>query len=154
MSNSIIFLFIVIANAIAIMFSYHSFDKNIEKNKRVMYTMISVGIMYIVTLITYFFSSIGIEKEVAQKSKDMIIFSFVPVNTIIIIPFIVSSFYKKKKGIITLEQLNTRTIIMIVITIVLLIGEFFYFRNIEKGIMNIANQKQNAEVTNTLLDNN
>lgn len=142
MNNIIIYLFILVANVVSILLIYHSFDKNIEKTKRLLYTMIAMGIIYILVLVTYFFSSIGMPKEAVQKSKDMITFTFVPVNSIILIPFLLRSFNQRKNNDITTDQLNKRTIIVVVIGIALIIGEYFYFRNIEKGIMDIVNQKQ------------
>lgn len=152
MNNIIIFLFILVANVIAFLLIYNSFNKNVEKTKQLLYTMISMGIVYIVVLIIYFFSSIGLSKEVTSQAKEMITFSFVPVNSIILIPFLIRSFNKRKNKEITTEQLNRRTIIMIIIAIALIIGEFFYFRNIEKGIIDIANEKQNV-ITNNVENN-
>ena len=152
MNNIIIFLFILVANVIAFLLIYNSFNKNVEKTKQLLYTMISMGIVYIVVLIIYFFSSIGLSKEVTSQAKEMITFSFVPVNSIIIIPFLIRSFNKRKNKEITTEQLNRRTIIMVIIAIALIIGEFFYFRNIEKGIIDIANEKQNI-ITNNVENN-
>lgn len=152
MNNIIIFLFILVANVIAFLLIYNSFNKNVEKTKQLLYTMISMGIVYIVVLVIYFFSSIGLSKEVTSQAKEMITFSFVPVNSIILIPFLIRSFNKRKNKEITTEQLNRRTIIMIIIAIALIIGEFFYFRNIEKGIIDIANEKQNV-ITNNVENN-
>lgn len=148
MNNIAIFLFILVSNIVAISLIYYSFDKNIEKSKKLLYTMIAMGIIYILVLIVYFFSSIGMPKEVAQKSKDMITFAFVPVNSILLIPFLLKSFNQRNDKSITVEQLNKRAIIVIIVGIVLLIGEFFYFRNIEKGINDIINQKQSNSVNN------
>ena len=91
MENLVILLFIFVANIVSILLIYHSFDKRIEKTKKLLYTMISMGVVYIVVLIIYFFSSIGIDKEIAKSSKQMITFTFVPVNSIIIIPFLIRS---------------------------------------------------------------
>lgn len=145
----------MVTNIVAILLIYHSFEKNLDKSKKLLYTMISMGVMYIAILIIYFFSSIGIDKDVAKESKQMITFTFVPVNSIILVPFLIWSFNKKKHKEITTEQLNRRTIIMGVIAIILVIVEFFYFRNIEKGIINVKNQKEalnNTEITNVQAD--
>ena len=137
MENLVILLFIFVANIVSILLIYHSFDKRIEKTKKLLYTMISMGVVYIVVLIIYFFSSIGIDKEIAKSSKQMITFTFVPVNSIIIIPFLIRSFNKRKDNEISGEQLNKRAIAAI-----LVVGEFFYFRNIEKEIGKIIEQQQ------------
>ena len=151
MNNILIFLFILVANVVAILLTYYSFDKKIEKNKRLLYTMIALGVMYILVLIVYFFSSIGMPKETTEQSKDMITFSFVPVNAILLVPFLLRSFNLRKDNSITSDQLNKRAIIVFVLGIVLLVGEGFYFRNIENGINDIIKQKQNEK--NSVVEN-
>lgn len=142
MSNLFILLFILVANIVAMLLIYHSFSKNIEKTKRLLYTMISMGIIYITVLVIYFFSSIGIDKEIATQAKQTIVFAFVPVNSIILIPYLLRSFNKRKNKEITGDQLNKRAVTMVIIAVVLIVSEFFYFRNIEKGIGRIIEQQE------------
>lgn len=147
--------FILVANVVGLLLVYHSFDNRIEKNKKLMYTMICFGIMYIITLITYFFSSIGIDnKNVSNSSKDMITFTFVPINTIIILPILIKSFNNRKMNKITMNKLNKTAILMFLITLILIVLEFFCFRNMQKGIINIFNDKQNKTNVNTQIENN
>ena len=137
-------LFILVANVVGLLLVYHSFDKRIDKNKKFMYTMICFGVMYILTLIIYFFSSIGINNEnVSESSRNLITFTFVPINTIVLLPILIRSFNNKKTNKITMEQLNRTTILMIIIAIALIIIEFFSFKNIQKGIIQIFNERQN-----------
>lgn len=149
MDNVFIMGFIIVANLIAILLTYYSFNKSIEKTKRLLYTMISVGVMYILILIVYSFSSIGIVKKASSAAKDMITYTFVPVNTILVLPFMIRSFNKRKENEITTSQLNIRATIVLIITIVILVSEFFYFRKIQQGIIDIYNQKQNMESQNS-----
>ena len=147
--------FILVANVVGLLLVYHSFDNRIEKNKKLMYTMICFGIMYIITLITYFFSSLGIDnKNVSNSSKDMITFTFVPINTIIILPILIKSFNNRKMNKITMNKLNKTAILMFLITLILIVLEFFCFRNMKKGIINIFNDKQNKTNVNTQIENN
>lgn len=145
MSSSFITLFILIANIVAVTLLYRSFDKGLEKNKKVFYTMLCFGAMYIVILIVYFLSSIGLSKDATENAKNMITFTFVPVNLIILLPILIRSFYKKKNKKISTQQLNTRTISVLIVAVILLVGEFFYFRDIQKGIIKIVEQKQNDQ---------
>lgn len=154
MDNLFILLFILVANIVSILLIYHSFDKNIEKTKRLLYTMIAMGVVYIIVLIVYFFSSIGIDKRIATQAKQTIVFTFVPVNSIIVIPFMLRSFNKRKDREITGEQLNKRAVVMFIIAVVIVVSEFFYFRNIEKGIGRIIEQQEAASNTvNTTVEN-
>ena len=159
MDKLFILLFILVANIVSILLIYHSFDKNIEKTKRLLYTMIAMGVVYIIVLIVYFFSSIGIDKRIATQAKQTIVFTFVPVNSIIVIPFMLRSFNKRKDREITGEQLNKRAVVMFIIAVVIVVSEFFYFRNIEKGIGRIIEQQgaaneasTNRAVTNSVLN--
>lgn len=159
MDNLFILLFILVANIVSILLIYHSFDKNIEKTKRLLYTMIAMGVVYIIVLIVYFFSSIGIDKRIATQAKQTIVFTFVPVNSIIVIPFMLRSFNKRKDREITGEQLNKRAVVMFIIAVAIVVSEFFYFRNIEKGIGRIIEQQEaaneastNSAVTNSVLN--
>ena len=149
MNNVFIMGFIIVANLIAILLTYYSFNKSIEKTKRLLYTMISVGVMYILILIVYSFSSIGIAKKASSAAKDMITYTFVPVNTILVLPFMIRSFNKRKENEITTSQLNMRATIVLIIPIAILVSEFFYFRKIQQGIIDIYNQKQNMESQNS-----
>jgi len=155
----LILFFILVANIVSILLIYHSLDKNIEKTKRLLYTMIAMGVVYIIVLIVYFFSSIGIDKRIATQAKQTIVFTFVPVNSIIVIPFMLRSFNKRKDREITGEQLNKRAVVMFIIAVVIVVSEFFYFRNIEKGIGRIIEQQEaaneastNSAVTNSVLN--
>lgn len=153
----VIVLFILVANIIAILLTYYSYGKNTDKSKRIFYTMISIGIVYIVTLLVYLLSSIGIAKEVSSNAKDMMIFSFVPVNTIIMLPILIRSFYKKRDKKISLDKLNKTVTIMAVIAIALCIGEFCYFRNFQKDLDKQLEEKrasQNEQNTQNLQDAN
>lgn len=157
MSSSFITLFILIANIVAVTLLYRSFDKELDKNKKVFYTMLCFGSMYIVILIVYFLSSIGLSKDATENAKNMITFTFVPINLIILLPIMIRSFYKRKNKVISTQQLNTRTICILIVAVLLLVGEFFYFRDIQKGIIEIVEQKQNEQRNeieqNTVEDN-
>ena len=99
-------------------------------------------IIYISVLVIYFFCSIGNDKDIATQAKQTIVFTFVPVNSIILIPYLLRSFNKRKNKEITGDQLNKRAVTMVIIAVVLIVSEFFYFRNIEKGIGRIIEQQE------------
>ena len=67
-----------------------------------------------------------------------------------------NDFNRRKDNSITTEQLNKRAIIVVIVAIALLVGEFFYFRNIEKGINDRINQKRNEQnsIVNNAEENN
>ena len=61
-------------------------------------------------------------------------------------PILIRTFNKGKSKAITTKQLNRRVIIIAVIGIAVLVSEFFYFRNIQKGINKVLEAKQNELV--------
>ena len=138
-------IFIFVANIIAIVSTYFSFGKKLGKDKKMMYTMIAIGVIYILTLIVYLLSSIGVNNSnVTSASREMITFTFVPVNTIILLPFLIRSFEKAKNKEIKTAKLNQRVIIVVIIAVILMITEFFYFRNIQKNIIDYGAQVSNS----------
>lgn len=148
MDNMIINLFILLANIVAIILIYHSMDRNIEKTKKFLYIMVSMGIVYIFVLIIFGLSSIGIPENLVKNAKDMIIFTFVPVNSIIIVPFLLRTINKCRNKELSIQKLNIRMSILAIIIILLLVGEYFYFRNTEKEIEDMVNRKQQEQNIN------
>lgn len=148
--DTVILLFILIANIVAILLTYYSFDRNIDKSKRIFYTMIGMGVVYIITLVVYLLSSIGIAKEVSKNAKDMIIFSFVPVNTIIILPILIRSFYKKSNKKISMDKLNKIVTVMAIIALALVIGEFCYFKSFQKDLNKKLDEKRASKNEQTM----
>ena len=127
MENIFIILFIVIANIVALLLTYHSFGKNIDNQKKMLYTMLGFGTMYIIILIIYWLSSIGIENKAAsQSSKDMITFTFVPVNTIILLPILIRAYSKVKNKQMDIQTLNKKHIIGLIISTIIVTSIFYY----------------------------
>jgi len=153
--NTIIILFIAIANIIAILLVYFSLGKNMDKQKKLLPIMISLGSVYIITLITYLLSSIGIEKTTAAKTaREMIIMAFVPVNIILFVPFLIRSYMKMRNNEIPVENLNKRVIVIGIIAIIVLIGEFVYFRNYQKDLKQLEQTINNQITKNEQTENN
>ena len=147
--NNFILIFAIFANIIGVLLTYYSFGKD-DKQKRLMNTLIAIGAMYILVLVVYFFSSLGIEKvSVSSQAKTMLTLAFVPVNSILFLPFIIRTKRKVEEKQLTQNALNIRTAIIIVLAIIVIIYEFFYFRNFQKNLVELQ-QKAN----NTIVENN
>lgn len=154
MISNIITLFIGLANIIALVLVYYAFEKEDEKGKRLMKTMIAVGVMYIIALIVYGLSSIGLEKNsTLNTAKTMYIMAIVPVNTIIIEPILLRSYRKMQSGVISMDKLNKRAIIVGIMAIIICISEFFYFRNAQKNIIEMCKAQNELKATNNTIQN-
>lgn len=149
MMNSFIMIFSVFANLIAVLLIYNSFGRKEEKQKRLINTLIAMGAIYIVVLVVYFFSSLGIEKTLASdQTKTMLTLAFVPVNAILFIPFLVMSQRKVKERKLSRMVFSRRLAITIVLAVIVLISEFFYFRNFQKSMVKLQqeiNEKKSVQ---------
>ena len=153
--NSYIVLFATLANVIAILLVYYSFGKKAEKQKKFMNTLIAVGFMYIVILIVYNLSSIGIERvSASEQAKTLMTIAFVPVNTILFIPIMVRSYMKVKAKKLTMDQFTVRSICIVILAVVALVCEFVYFRNFQKDIVRINEQLENTVSENEVKSEN
>lgn len=135
MMNIFIILGILIANVVAILLTYF-FIKPVEKKEKVIFIAIAVAINYIVVSIIYALSSIGIEKVVSDAAKSFVTYMFVPVNMIVLMPIIANTYCNMKLKKLKVNQIKKRFIMIGIISILLIIFELIYFKNIQ---INIAN---------------
>jgi 4-amino-4-deoxy-L-arabinose transferase-like glycosyltransferase len=149
MNNIFILGGIFVANLIAILAVYFSISKNTESKTRLVNTMIGIGVAYIVTRIAFALSTIGLHLEnVTQASKDYLVFAFVPVNALLVEPFIIRSYYKAKEKELSQEKFSKRVIAVAIIVVCLVIGEIVAFRNMQENIMNSYNELVRASEEN------
>ena len=135
MMNIFIIIGILIANIVAVLLTYH-FIKTLEKKQKIIFIAVAVAIIYIVVSIIYLLSSIGIEQAVSQAAKSFVTYMFVPVNMIILMPIIANTYCNLKLKKLNRDKLQKRLIIIGVISLLLIIFEFFYFKNIQVNIAN------------------
>ncbi len=133
--NIFIIIAILIVNLVAVLLVYQ-FIKTLEKKEKLLFLVIGIAINYILVSIIYWFSSFGIEKLVTQSAKSFVTYMFVPVNVILTMPFIANAYCKIRLKKIKTEQLKNRCIVIAIVTIVVLVIEYFYFRNIQLNISN------------------
>ncbi len=67
---------------------------------------------------------LGINNEMG---KNFIIFTFVPINSMLVLPFLASSYKYFKQGRLKKQNFKNRIILLCVILIIVLILEFFLF---------------------------
>mgnify|MGYP004602471507 CR=1 FL=1 len=138
---------IIIANIIAISITYQ-FIKKMSKKEIVLFLAISVAVMYILVSITYWISGFGIDSTVHEAMKNFVTYLFVPINVILFIPYFASQYRKFKNKKIKVQELSRKLSALVILLIVILVIEYFYFVNVQK---NIKNMEQNQ--TNTIVQN-
>lgn len=131
--NIYITLAILFVNAIAITLVYQ-FIKRLPKMEKIIFIGASFAIMYVLVSISYWISSFGIEETINEALKSFIIYIFVPVNVIILIPFVARKYYKWRQNEIDKESLIKRVIIVSIVGVIILAVQTIYFKQIKKNI--------------------
>ncbi|MGN1269875.1 MAG: hypothetical protein ACI4UU_03285 [Clostridia bacterium] len=138
-----IYLCILALNVVAVLINYRFLGTDIDKKEKLIFIVVGIAIMYVTVSIVYGLSVKNIEEtRLVELAKNYMIFTFVPVNTILVLPFFASSYKYLKLGRLKKENFRNRTILLVAILLIILIIEFFYFQDIQTGILNIVQSKQ------------
>jgi len=135
--NIFIIIAILVVNVVAVVLTYQ-FIKILDRKEKVMFIAITIAINYMVVSAIYALSSIGIDALVAENAKSFITYMFVPVNMILVMPFIASTYSKIKLRKIGKEPLRNRIIAIVAWAILILVIEYFYFKSIQLNISNYS----------------
>ena len=147
MMNLFLILAIILTNAVALGLVYQIL-KRIPKKELLIFMAASVAIIYIFVSITYFISGFGIDEKIHESSKNMIIYLFVPVDIILFIPYLALQYRKAKEKKIKYIEFANKMAIEIVIFIILLVGEGFYFHSIQQNIDTIGKNQEGNTIVN------
>lgn len=95
----VIYLCILVLNLAAIFMTYKFLGKEIEQKERLIFIVIGTAIIYVLVSLVYWISTRNIDLGVSsQMGKNLITFTFVPINSIITLPFMAKSYqYFKQK---------------------------------------------------------
>lgn len=146
MSTALI-AFIVIIN-LASIFVIYKVLSNIELKNKIILVVIGEIVMYVILFIVYGISSAGVNETIVNSSRQIILFTFLPINIICIELPIMLSLKKLQQGDIDNDKFNRRMAKTLIIGIIILILEFNYIKNIQTGISNFitnANYINNIE---------
>lgn len=142
MMNIYFMIAILLANVIGIAIVYQ-FIKKLEKKEKLIFVAISVAVMYILISIVYWFSGFGIDETIHEASKNFVLYLFVPVNVILFIPYFASQYMKLKLRQIKIEKFINKLSVLVILLILVLVVEYFYFKNIQENIK-VMNDTQNV----------
>ena len=138
-----IYLCILLLNIVAIFMTYKFLGEDFEKKEKSIFLVVGIAIMYMIVSLVYWLSTRGIDLGINNEmGKNFIIFTFVPINSMLVLPFLASSYKYFKQGRLKKQNFKNRIILLCVILIIVLILEFFYFKDIQTGILNIINSKK------------
>ena len=114
----------------------------IEKNKKIMYTVIGLITIYIITLIIFQITKNGINYQNAQiqgNIRNVIVLIFTGINGIIIMPQVGRILEKINDNQMKQNELKKKILILIAIFIICIIFEIGYMKNMQEGIISIYN---------------
>ena len=127
--------FIVILNLAAIACLYKILGR-IEINNKMVIIGICLIAMYSILFVIYSLSTIGMDGNIANTSRQVVLFTFLPVNVILgIVPSIIQ-IMKLKDKLLEKEKFQKRLIICLVLAVILLIVDYVYMKDIQIGIAN------------------
>ncbi len=139
-----IYICILVLNLATIFMTYKMLGKDLVQKEKMKFIVVGIAIMYMIVSLIYWASTKNIDLgDASETGKNLIIFTFVPINSMIVLPFLASSYKYFKQGRLKNEKFKNRIILVCAILIIILIIEFFYFKDIQNSILNMiqANTK-------------
>lgn len=133
-----IYLCILLLNIVAIFMTYKFLGEDFEKKEKSIFLVVGIAIMYMIVSLVYWLSTRGIDLGINNEmGKNFIIFTFVPINSMLVLPFLASSYKYFKQGRLKKQNFKNRIILLCVILIIVLILEFFYLLAYSNSILNM-----------------
>ncbi len=138
-----IYLCILILNVVAVFMTYKFLGEDFEQKQKLTFIVVGIAIMYMLVSLIYWLSTKNIDLGTTNEmGKNFIVFTFVPINSMIVLPFLASSYKYFKQGRLKKQNFKNRIILLCVILIIVLILEFFYFKDIQNSILNMLAAKK------------
>lgn len=139
---TLILVFIIVLNIIAIALTYYCLS-DLEKKDKVIFIAVCVAIIYMLTTFVYWISTKSVAvKEVSDLGKNLITFLFVPINTLVVVPLFAKSYNKYKTGFLAFDKLRNRGILLGAILFIILIIECVYFKNVQNTVITLIEKNQ------------
>ncbi len=134
-----IYICILALNVVAILLTYHFLGNELDKKSKGIFIVIGTAIMYLLVTFVYWISTKNIDVGLnAEMGKNLITFTFVPVNALCVLPFLANSYKHFKAGELKEIPFRNRVILLAVVLLILLVIEFFYFKDIQNGILSMV----------------
>ena len=144
---SIILLIIAIIYIILITYTWHSLG-SIEKNKKIIYIIAGLFLMFLITTIVFNISKIGvnyveINKEMEKMVGNMLVLIFTSLNGLVIMPMVGRVLNKQNENDIDKEVLTKKIVIILIILALITIFECNYMKYSQKNILEIYSSSLN-----------
>lgn len=149
--NIFIMLAIVATNAIAIALIYQ-FVKRLSKMDKLVFIAGSVAMIYVIVSIVYWISGFGIDQKVHEAAKSFITYTFVPVNVILLVPFVATKYNKLKNNEIGRDDFFKRLAIVGIVAVIILIVEYNYFKGMQLNMIQTIESRNNVNSANEIVN--
>ena len=140
--NPVLIAFIVLIN-LASAFVIFKVLSNIELKNKLILVAIGEIVMYVILFVVYGISSAGANETIVNSSRQIILFTLLPINIICIELPIMLSLKKLQQGDIDNNKFKTRMTICIVLAVIILILEFNGIKSIQTGISDFIKNANN-----------
>ena len=138
-----IYLCILILNVVAVFMTYKFLGEDFEQKQKLTFIVVGIAILYMLVSLIYWLSTKNIDLGTTNEmGKNFIVFTFVPINSMIVLPFLASSYKYFKQGRLKTQNFKNRIILIAVILIIVLVLEFFYFKDIQNSILSMIQAAQ------------
>lgn len=135
---TVIFIIIAVLFLVLLGWTWNSLG-NVEKRTKIICIISGIVVVYIITLIIYNISKIGIvyeNKDAMNLIQNVFVFLFAIINSYIFLPYIFKQIEKINNNNIAKNKLQKSIIILFIILIILAIFETSYLKSIQQGILN------------------
>ena len=142
MAVVIMSLIVIILLLVLLGWTWHSLG-NIEKPTKIACIIGGLVVVYIITIVIYNISKMGIvyeNKEAMKLIQNVFVSLFTIINGYIILPFIFRKLDQINNEELEKEQLKKSIIILVIILLILGIFESSYLGNIQQGILSMINK--------------
>ncbi len=123
---------------------WHNLGK-IEKNKKIIYIIAGILIIYLITNIVFAISKQNINyqnKDIESAIGNSLVLIFTGVNCLITMPYLAIQIDKLNEEEIEKEKFRKKVVILTIIFIICLFFECGYLENTQNGILKIYNAQK------------
>ena len=115
---------------------------DIDKTKKIVFIAVGIIAVFLITLIIFNISKINIayqNKESERAVRNLIVPLFTGLNSLVIMPYISKTLNRLNEKEIEKEKFSKRILVILIIFLICITFECGYFKDIQKGIIQISN---------------
>lgn len=117
----------------------------IEKNKKVVFIIVGIIIMYAITWIIYQITKVGVEypnEEMKNSIQNILVAIFTGINGMIVMPQIGKMLDKINEDEMEKQEFTKKLIILMIVFVISIIIEIGYMKDTQQGIVKIYHTMQ------------